>query len=87
MASLGLGNYVVVALYVGGSKSSNIKLASQREPRTGKTWFLAGSILPNEVHVDAAVCELLEEIGITVTVDDLTLLSGNHVRVPLPVGQ
>jgi 8-oxo-dGTP pyrophosphatase MutT (NUDIX family) len=48
--------------------------------------FLAGSILPNEVPIDAAVLESFEETGLTMTVDDLTLLSGNHVRVPLPVG-
>jgi 8-oxo-dGTP pyrophosphatase MutT (NUDIX family) len=59
----------------------------QREPRTCKTWFLAGSILPNEAHVDDAVRELLEETGLTLFVDDLKLLSsGNHVRIPLFVG-
>jgi hypothetical protein len=45
MASLGPGNYVVP---VGGSKVSDIELVLQREPRIGKTLFLAGSILPNE---------------------------------------
>jgi hypothetical protein len=33
---------------------------SHREPRTGKTWFLAGLILHKEKHVNAAVRELLE---------------------------
>jgi hypothetical protein len=47
MASIGHGQYVVVVLYVGGSKAPDIKLVLQREPRTSKTWFLAGSILPN----------------------------------------
>jgi 8-oxo-dGTP pyrophosphatase MutT (NUDIX family) len=61
MASLGHGNYFVVVLLVGGSKASGIKLVLQREPRTGKTWFPAGSILPNEAPVDAAVRELFEE--------------------------
>jgi 8-oxo-dGTP pyrophosphatase MutT (NUDIX family) len=32
---------------------------------------------------DAAVRELFEEIGLSLTVDYPTLLSGNHVRVPL----
>jgi hypothetical protein len=32
-----------------------IKLVLQREPRIGKIWFLAGSILPNEAPVDVAV--------------------------------
>jgi 8-oxo-dGTP pyrophosphatase MutT (NUDIX family) len=61
MASLGPGNYVVILLNVGGSNASYIKLVLQREPRTNKTWFLAGSILPNEEHVDAAARELHEE--------------------------
>jgi ADP-ribose pyrophosphatase YjhB (NUDIX family) len=33
---------------------------------------LAGSILPNEEHVDAAVRDLFDETSLTVTVDDLT---------------
>jgi ADP-ribose pyrophosphatase YjhB (NUDIX family) len=59
----------------------------QREPRTGKPWFRADSILPNEEHVDANLRELLEEIGLTLTYDDLTLLSDVPVRVALPEGQ
>jgi hypothetical protein len=42
MASVGRGNYVVAVLHVGGSKASNIKLISHREPRTGRTWFHVG---------------------------------------------
>jgi hypothetical protein len=61
MAFVGPGHYVVVVLHVGGSKASDIKLVLHREPRNDKTWFLAGSILRNEEHVDAVVCELLEE--------------------------
>jgi hypothetical protein len=49
------GNYVAVALYFGGSKAYAIKQILQREPRIGKTWFPAGSILPNEESLDAAV--------------------------------
>jgi 8-oxo-dGTP pyrophosphatase MutT (NUDIX family) len=59
----------------------------EREPLNGKTWFPTGSILPNKAHVDAAVRELLEEIGLFLTVDDLMLLSSKHVRVPCPSGQ
>jgi 8-oxo-dGTP pyrophosphatase MutT (NUDIX family) len=70
MASNGPGNYVVVVLLVEGSKASHVKLVVQREPRTGKTWFPTASILPYEEHVDAAVRELFEEIGLTLTVDD-----------------
>jgi hypothetical protein len=55
----------------------------QREPHTGKTWFHAGTILPNEEHVDTAFRELLEETCRTIALDDLTPLSNNHVRVPL----
>jgi hypothetical protein len=58
MAYVGPGRYVVVVLHVGGSKASDIKLVLQREPRFGKTWFPAGSILPNAEHVDADVREL-----------------------------
>jgi hypothetical protein len=46
---------VVVVLHVCGSKASDIKIVLQRELRTGKTWFPAGSILPNEERVDDVV--------------------------------
>jgi 8-oxo-dGTP pyrophosphatase MutT (NUDIX family) len=87
MASVGHRRYVGVVLHVGGTKLSDIKLVIQREPRTGKTWFPAGSVTSNEEHVDDAVRELREEIGLILTPDDLTLLSDAHVRVALPVGQ
>jgi 8-oxo-dGTP pyrophosphatase MutT (NUDIX family) len=61
MASVGPGNYVVAVLHVGGSEAFDIKLVLQCEPRSCKTWFLAGSVLPNEEHVDAAIRELHEE--------------------------
>jgi ADP-ribose pyrophosphatase YjhB (NUDIX family) len=77
----------VVVLHVGGTKLSDIKLVLQREPRSGKTWFPAGSVTANEEHVDAAVLELHEESGLILTPDDLTLLSDAPVRVALPVGQ
>jgi ADP-ribose pyrophosphatase YjhB (NUDIX family) len=64
-----------------------VKLVLQREPRTGKTWFPAGSVLPNEELVDAAVRELHEETGLILTSDDLTLLSDAPIRVALPQGQ
>jgi 8-oxo-dGTP pyrophosphatase MutT (NUDIX family) len=91
MASLGASNHDVVVLPVGGSKASHIKLVLQRKLSTGKTWFHVGSIgfmsLPNEAPADVAVRELFEEIGLILTADDLTLLSGNPLRVPLPHGQ
>jgi 8-oxo-dGTP pyrophosphatase MutT (NUDIX family) len=70
MASVGHGNYVVVVLYVGNSKASYIELVLQPEPRYGRTWFLAGSILPSEEPIDAIVRELFDEIGLTLTPDD-----------------
>jgi 8-oxo-dGTP pyrophosphatase MutT (NUDIX family) len=87
MASVGPGRYVVVVLHVGGTKMSNVKLALQREPRTGKTWFPASSVAANEEHVDAAIRELREETGLTLTPDDFTLLSDAQVRVALLDGQ
>jgi 8-oxo-dGTP pyrophosphatase MutT (NUDIX family) len=87
MAYVGLGRYVVVVLHVGGTKLFDIKLVLQRESRTGKTWFPAGSVTTNEEHVDAAVRELHEKTGLILTPDDLTLLSDAHVRVALLVGQ
>jgi 8-oxo-dGTP pyrophosphatase MutT (NUDIX family) len=87
MASLGLGTYVLVVLTVGGSKASSIKLALHREPHTSTDLFPAGSILPNEELVDGAVRELLEEDGLTLTHDDLTLLRINPVRVSLLEGK
>jgi 8-oxo-dGTP pyrophosphatase MutT (NUDIX family) len=59
----------------------------QREPRTGKTWFPAGSVTPNEEPLDAVVRELHGETGLTLTPDDLTLLKDAHVRVALPEAQ
>jgi ADP-ribose pyrophosphatase YjhB (NUDIX family) len=44
-------------------------------------------VAANEEHVDAVVRELHEETGLTLTPDDLTLLSDAHVRVALPDGQ
>jgi 8-oxo-dGTP pyrophosphatase MutT (NUDIX family) len=86
MACVGPGNYVVVVLHVGGCKASDTKLVLKREPRTCKTWFLAGSILPNEEHV-VAVRELLEETCLTLTPDNLTLLSNNQVPLSLLEGR
>jgi 8-oxo-dGTP pyrophosphatase MutT (NUDIX family) len=77
----------VLVIHVGGTKPSDLKLVLQREPRSGKTWFPAGSILPNEEPVDVAVRELHEETGLVLTPDDLTLLSGDHVLVTLPQGR
>jgi 8-oxo-dGTP pyrophosphatase MutT (NUDIX family) len=68
MASIGHGRYVVVVLHVGGSKLSDIKLVLQREPRSSKTWFPAGSVTANEEHVDVAVRELHEETGLILIV-------------------
>jgi 8-oxo-dGTP pyrophosphatase MutT (NUDIX family) len=87
MAYVGPGRYVVVVLHVGGTKLSNVKLVLQREPRTDKTWFPVGSVAANEEPVDAAVRELREETGLTLTPGDLTLLSDAPVRVALHEGQ
>jgi 8-oxo-dGTP pyrophosphatase MutT (NUDIX family) len=87
MASLGPGHYVVLVIHVGGTKLLDLKLVLQREPRSGKTWFPAGSILPNEEHVDVVVRELHEETGLIMTPDDLTLLSDALVLVTLPQGR
>jgi 8-oxo-dGTP pyrophosphatase MutT (NUDIX family) len=81
MAFVGPGTYVVVVLPVGGSQSFDIKLVLQRKPRTGKTWFRANLISPNEEHVDAAVRELFEENGLTMTVGDLTMLSNHPMQL------
>jgi 8-oxo-dGTP pyrophosphatase MutT (NUDIX family) len=87
MASVGVGRYLVVVLRVGGTKLSDVKLVLQREPRSSKTWFPAGSVTASEEHIDVAVRELHEETNLILTPDDLTLLSDALVRVALPVGQ
>jgi hypothetical protein len=61
--------------------------AFQCEPCTGKAWLPTGIVLPNEEPFDVAVRELLEETGLILTVDDLTILSGIVVRVSLHVGK
>jgi 8-oxo-dGTP pyrophosphatase MutT (NUDIX family) len=83
MASLGPRNCALVEVLVGGSKASGIKLVLQREPRTGNTRYPTGSILPSEEHVDAAVRELFEGTYLTLTVDDLAMLSNKPIRVSL----
>jgi 8-oxo-dGTP pyrophosphatase MutT (NUDIX family) len=87
MASVGHGHFVVVVIHVGGTKLSDVKLVLQREPRIGKTWFPVGSVLPNEEPADAAVRELHEETGLTLTPEDLTVSSDALVRVALPEGR
>jgi 8-oxo-dGTP pyrophosphatase MutT (NUDIX family) len=87
MASLGPGHYVVLVIHVGGTKLLDLKPVLQREPRSGKTWFPVGSILPNEEPVDADVRELHEETGLILTPNDLTLLSDAPVLVTLPQGR
>jgi ADP-ribose pyrophosphatase YjhB (NUDIX family) len=59
----------------------------QREPRSGKTWFPAGSVTANEEPLDVAICELHEETGLILTPNDLTMLSDAPVRVAQHVGQ
>jgi ADP-ribose pyrophosphatase YjhB (NUDIX family) len=83
MASTGPRYYVVV-VHVGGTKTANIKVLSQRKTCAGKSWFLTGVIFPNEELVDVAAREMFEETDFTLTVDELTLLSGAHVRDSLP---
>jgi ADP-ribose pyrophosphatase YjhB (NUDIX family) len=83
MASVGPGNCVVVVLNVGGTKALDIKLVLQRETQTRKYWVPAGFVLLKSMPLDAVERELFQEAGLIVTVDDLTLLSGAVVRVPL----
>jgi hypothetical protein len=78
---------VVVVLHVGGTKLSDIKLVLQREPRSGKTWFRAGSVSANGEHVEDAVRDLHKETRLILTRDDLTPLSDAPIRVALHVGQ
>jgi 8-oxo-dGTP pyrophosphatase MutT (NUDIX family) len=83
MAFVGPRRYVVVVIHVGGATLSNVKLVLQRERRTGKTWLPAGSVTANGEPIDVAARELREETGLTLTPDDLKLLSDAPVRVAL----
>jgi 8-oxo-dGTP pyrophosphatase MutT (NUDIX family) len=68
MAFVGLDNYVIIAMTVGGSKASDIKLVLlQPQPRTCIISFLAGSILRDEEPIDDAVRELHEETCLVLT--------------------
>jgi hypothetical protein len=44
----------------------------------------AGIVLPNEEPIDAIVQEFFKETGLTLTVDDLTMLRGEDICAPLP---
>jgi 8-oxo-dGTP pyrophosphatase MutT (NUDIX family) len=70
MAYVGPRGYVVVVLHVGGTKLTDVKLVLQREPSSGKAWFLVGSTSSNEEHVDAIVREMHEETGLILTLED-----------------
>jgi ADP-ribose pyrophosphatase YjhB (NUDIX family) len=84
MAFVGPYNYALVVLRVGSPNASDMKIVLQREPKSDKAWFLVGTVLPDEEHVDAAVYKFFEETGMIMTDGDLTLMSGKVVRVPLP---
>jgi hypothetical protein len=58
---------------------SDIELVLHREHDTGKAWFHVGLVLPNGEPFHADIRELFEAIDVTMTVDDLTLLSGDDV--------
>jgi hypothetical protein len=77
MASLGPGSHGTVPSY------RHLPIVNTVQVKLG---FLPVPFC-NEAPVDAAVRELFEETGLTVTADDLTLLRGDLGRVPLPVGQ
>jgi ADP-ribose pyrophosphatase YjhB (NUDIX family) len=83
MVSVGPDNCGVVDLSLESPHASDITLVLQREPRSGKSWCVADIVLPKEKYVDAAVRDLFEEIGLTLTVDNFTVLSGVAVQVPL----
>jgi hypothetical protein len=55
---------VVVVLHVGGPKASDVKLVLQREPRTSKTWFPAGLILPHEDDVELLFAGYLRKLDL-----------------------
>jgi hypothetical protein len=74
---VGRGNYVVVVLHVGGSKAFDIEHVLKREPRTGKTWFPADSILHNEEHVDVPFDNCSRKLALLLP---STILPCNHVR-------
>jgi ADP-ribose pyrophosphatase YjhB (NUDIX family) len=61
--------------------------STSREPRSGKTWLLAGSVSANEEPIDVAVREVHEETCLILNPHDLTLLSDARVRVALPTRQ
>jgi hypothetical protein len=86
MASVGPGNYVVVALHVGGAKASDMKSGV-----TTRTSFRYLMVSCRYRFAQRKTCrrgrshrELLEEIGLTLTVENLTLLTDVAFRVPLP---
>jgi hypothetical protein len=85
-ASVGIGNYVVVVLHVGNLNASDMKFASQREPpvnRYSLIHFLSvNSCLMRSMSTLPFVnCS---KTCLTITVDDITILSGRAIPVALP---
>jgi hypothetical protein len=68
-------------------KPRTLSLFYRVSPALVKPVLCRFDLLPNEELVDAIVRELLEETGLTLTLDDLTLLTDAPLHVALPRGR
>jgi hypothetical protein len=83
MASLKLGNYVVILVLVGSASAGDVQFVMQCDAKSGEVWFLTCRILPNETHVVAAARVLLRETGLQFSRDDLQLVRDEVVSITL----
>jgi hypothetical protein len=64
-----------------------IQFVPQREAQSGKVWFPASGILPNETISAAAAQVLLRETGLTFSSDDVQLVRDEVVSITLADGE
>jgi 8-oxo-dGTP pyrophosphatase MutT (NUDIX family) len=86
MASFGPGSYVVILVSFGSASAGDIQFVMQREAQSGKVWFPAGGLLPNETHVSSIARVLLCETGLPFSSGDLALIRDEVISITLSDG-
>jgi hypothetical protein len=87
MASVGPGHFVVVVLHIGGSKASDIQPFYSVSLALVKLGFLPVQYCLTRSLLMLLFVSYFKETGLTLTVDDSTMLNDAPVRVALNEGQ